>query len=259
MGACREAISLPRHDPASSGHGAHGVRNRPHGAPRSLGPGISPRTSRREGVFSMAPGPAADSPAIARMQELIQAGWGGGPLDTPRGRRFFLPMLGESRPRLIYAVGVGGVSQRQRRRRRSREFAGAFGVPVVPRSWGSGRSTTTPRSPAHARARPCTAPRSPTTPVEGMSISSSRSAARFDDRVAGVPAKFRPQLGAHRAPGRRSRQVNKVNACTGATWVFLGGGGASGPPGPRAAWQFSGRSQPWRGRGRGAQSALRLN
>ena len=105
-------------------------------------------------------------------------------------------------------------SHQRRRRRGAARVRAAFGIPVVTTLMGIGAfDTTQPLSHAHARHA-----------WRGLANYAVDDCdfliavgARFDDRVAGVPAKFAPQRHAHRASGHRPRRDQQGQAaCTGA-------------------------------------------
>ena len=117
-----------------------------------------------------------------RMRELTEAA-----LETPPPARFF-EMLGEARRPLIYAGG--GVINGERRALRSPSSRAPSAFPWSRRSWASARST--PRSRWRMRMLGMHGAAFANYAVDDCDFLIAVGA-RFDDRVAGVPAEVRAQ------------------------------------------------------------------
>ena len=151
-----------------------------------------------------------------------------------RAARFF-EMLGESKRPLIYAGG--GVINANAAAALS-DFAAVFGIPVVTTLMGIGAIDTT--SPLCMRMLGMHGTAFANYAVDDCDFLIAVGA-RFDDRVAGVPAKFARNAQAHRASRHRSRrdqqgQAGAVEPCRPAA------GGAAGADRVRPAPAVSART-----------------
>ena len=113
-------------------------------------------------------------------------------------------MLGERKRPLIYA---GGGVINGRRGARAARVRDAFGIPVVTTLMGLGAFDTTQPLSLHMLGMHGTAFANYAVDDCDFLIALG---ARFDDRVAGVPAKFAREREAHRAHRHRPAEIDKV-------------------------------------------------